>query len=92
MRQATAQELMRMGAEVRVSGRTAYVEGPTPLIGAEVTASDLRASACLVLAGLAARGVTTVHRVYHLDRGYEAMEVKLCELGASVERLREESR
>ena len=79
-----------MGAHIALEGRTARVEGPTPLTGAEVTASDLRASACLVLAGLAARGETLVHRVYHLDRGYEKIERKLETLGAQVERLEEE--
>ncbi len=80
-------ELRRMGASIELSGNTAIVEGPTPLTGAEVTASDLRASASLVLAGLAARGETIVHRVYHLDRGYEAIEEKLGALGARIERL-----
>jgi len=83
-------ELLRMGAHIALDGGTATVEGPTPLTGAEVTASDLRASACLVLAGLAARGETLVHRVYHLDRGYERIEHKLEGLGAQVERLTEE--
>jgi UDP-N-acetylglucosamine 1-carboxyvinyltransferase len=83
-------ELLRMGAHIALDGGTARVEGPTPLTGAEVTASDLRASACLVLAGLAARGETVVHRVYHLDRGYERIEHKLEGLGAQVERLTEE--
>jgi UDP-N-acetylglucosamine 1-carboxyvinyltransferase len=80
-------ELRRMGASIDLAGHAARVEGPTPLTGAEVTASDLRASACLVLAALAARGETVVHRVYHLDRGYEAIEKKLAGLGARVERL-----
>ncbi len=80
-------ELRRMGASIELAGNTAIVEGPTPLTGAEVTASDLRASASLVLAGLAARGETIVHRVYHLDRGYEAIEEKLGALGARIERL-----
>ncbi len=80
-------ELRRMGASIELAGNTAIVEGPTPLTGAEVTASDLRASASLVLAGLAARGETVVHRVYHLDRGYEAIEEKLAALGARIERL-----
>lgn len=81
-------ELRRMGAAITLEGQTAVVEGPTPLLGAEVTASDLRASASLVLAGLAARGETTIHRLYHLDRGYEAIETRLAELGARVERIR----
>ena len=81
-------ELLRMGADVRIEGRTAVVVGPTDLTGAQVMATDLRASACLVLAGLVADGVTVVDRVYHLDRGYEPMESKLQALGASVERIR----
>jgi UDP-N-acetylglucosamine 1-carboxyvinyltransferase len=82
-----AAELARMGADIRLDGRTARVHGPTPLSGANVMATDLRASACLVLAGLAASGTTIVDRIYHLDRGYETMEVKLVGLGARVERL-----
>lgn len=81
-------ELQRMGADVRIDGRTAVVSGPTRLTGAQVMATDLRASACLVLAGLVADGPTVVDRVYHLDRGYESMEAKLCALGASIERVR----
>jgi UDP-N-acetylglucosamine 1-carboxyvinyltransferase len=80
-------ELRRMGGSIGLAGHLASVEGPTPLTGAEVTASDLRASACLVIAGLAARGTTIVHRVYHIDRGYEAIEDKLAGLGARIERL-----
>lgn len=79
-------ELTRMGAAIDVDGRVARVEGPTPLSGARVMATDLRASACLVLAGLAAEGETVVDRIYHLDRGYEAMESKLQNLGASLSR------
>ncbi len=79
-------ELKRMGASIEVLGRTARVHGPTPLDGTTVMASDLRASATLVLAGLVARGETVVDRIYHLDRGYEAMEVKLNALGAEIER------
>jgi UDP-N-acetylglucosamine 1-carboxyvinyltransferase len=82
-----AAELARMGADIRLDGRYARVHGPTPLSGATVMATDLRASACLVLAGLVAEGVTTVDRIYHLDRGYEAMETKLNALGAQVTRL-----
>jgi UDP-N-acetylglucosamine 1-carboxyvinyltransferase len=81
-------ELARMGADIRIEGRTAVVVGPSRLTGAQVMATDLRASACLVLAGLVADGVTVVDRVYHLDRGYESMETKLRALGASVERVR----
>jgi UDP-N-acetylglucosamine 1-carboxyvinyltransferase len=80
-------ELERMGAQVRVDGRTAVVRGPTPLSGAQVMATDLRASASLVLAGLAARGETIVERVYHLDRGYYRIDEKLRGLGADIERL-----
>jgi len=83
-----AGELLRMGADIRIDGHTAVVLGPTRLTGAQVMATDLRASACLVLAGLAADGVTVVDRVYHLDRGYESMEDKLVRLGATVERIR----
>jgi UDP-N-acetylglucosamine 1-carboxyvinyltransferase len=82
-------ELVRMGARIRLEGRWAVVEGPSALTGASVMASDLRASAALVLAGLAARGETFVHRVYHLDRGYERMEEKLAVLGADVRRVAE---
>jgi UDP-N-acetylglucosamine 1-carboxyvinyltransferase len=80
-------ELVRMGARISLEGRWAVVEGPTRLTGASVMASDLRASAALVLAGLAAQGTTTVDRVYHLDRGYDRMEKKLAALGAQVERV-----
>jgi UDP-N-acetylglucosamine 1-carboxyvinyltransferase len=80
-------ELQRMGASVRLDGRTAIVTGPTPLSGAQVMATDLRASACLVLAGLAAGGETVVDRVYHLDRGYYRIDEKLRGLGADIERI-----
>jgi UDP-N-acetylglucosamine 1-carboxyvinyltransferase len=80
-------ELQRMGASVRVEGRTALVTGPTALSGAQVMATDLRASACLVLAGLAASGETVVDRVYHLDRGYYRIDEKLRGLGADIERI-----
>ncbi len=79
-------ELARMGADIRIDGHVARVHGPTPLAGATVMATDLRASASLVLAGLVAEGETRVDRIYHLDRGYEAMETKLTGLGARVER------
>jgi UDP-N-acetylglucosamine 1-carboxyvinyltransferase len=82
-------ELRRFGAVVRKEGPTAIIEGGAPLSGAKVMASDLRASACLVLAGLVADGVTHVNRIYHLQRGYERMEEKLCQLGARVERISE---
>jgi UDP-N-acetylglucosamine 1-carboxyvinyltransferase len=80
-------ELERMGAQVRIDGRTAVVRGPTPLSGARVMATDLRASASLVLAALAAEGETIVERVYHLDRGYYRIDEKLRGLGADIERL-----
>jgi UDP-N-acetylglucosamine 1-carboxyvinyltransferase len=82
-----APELARMGARIEVHGNTATVEGPSPLSGAAVMATDLRASACLVLAALGAQGETVVDRIYHLDRGYEQMEAKLRLLGAIVERV-----
>src|SRR5947199_4035089 len=81
-----APELARMGADIRVDGGRARVYGPKPLTGAGVMATDLRASACLVLAGVAAQGETVVDRIYHLDRGYEGMELKLQKLGARVAR------
>ncbi len=84
------QELVRMGAGIRVSGRTASVEGAKKLSGAHVQATDLRASASLILAGLAAEGTTEVHRVYHLDRGYEKIEEKLAKLGADIRREKDE--
>ncbi len=80
-------ELQRMGAQVKADGRTAVVTGPTPLSGAQTMATDLRASACLVLAGLGASGETVVDRVYHLDRGYYRIDEKLRGLGADIERI-----
>jgi UDP-N-acetylglucosamine 1-carboxyvinyltransferase len=80
------QELQRLGADIAVDGKTAVVKGVPALSGAPVMASDLRASAALVLAGLAAQGTTEIHRVYHLDRGYEHIEEKLAPLGARVRR------
>jgi UDP-N-acetylglucosamine 1-carboxyvinyltransferase len=82
-----ASELMRLGADIGIEGPSAIVKGGKPLSGAEVMASDLRASAALVIAGIAASGTTQVHRVYHLDRGYERMEVKLEKLGARIQRV-----
>ena len=79
-------ELMRMGADIHIEGRTAIVRGPTKLAGATVMATDLRASACLVLSGLIARGTTEVLRIYHLDRGYDRLDKKLRALGADVRR------
>jgi len=84
-----ASELLRMGARIRLNGRQAVTEGNNALSGARVQASDLRASASLVLAGLAARGETVIDRVYHIDRGYEKIEEKLCAVGANIERFRE---
>ena len=81
-------ELRRMGADIRVSGNTATVKGVAHLSGAPVMATDLRASACLVLAGLVAENTTEVHRVYHLDRGYEALEDKFVALGADIRRVK----
>jgi len=81
-------ELRRMGADIRVSGSTATVRGVPHLSGAPVMATDLRASACLVLAGLVAENTTEVHRVYHLDRGYEALEDKFAALGADIRRVK----
>jgi UDP-N-acetylglucosamine 1-carboxyvinyltransferase len=80
------QELVRMGAKIHIQGNQASVHGPSVLSGAPVMATDLRASVCLLLAGLAARGTTRVSRVYHLDRGYERVEEKLSALGAEVVR------
>lgn len=79
-------ELQRMGADIHITGNTVVVRGVEQLSGATVMATDLRASASLILAGLVASGTTEVLRVYHLDRGYESIEVRLRELGASVER------
>ena len=82
-------ELMRLGADIEIEGPSAIVKGGKPLSGAPVMASDLRASAALVIAGLAARGTTQVNRIYHLDRGYENMDGKLRKLGARIERIEE---
>jgi UDP-N-acetylglucosamine 1-carboxyvinyltransferase len=81
-------ELKRMGAKVQLEGATAVIEGVDRLLGAPVMASDLRASAALVLAGLKADGITEVSRVYHIDRGYEHLDEKLNELGAHLERVK----
>jgi len=80
-------ELCRMGANINVHGASAMVRGVLHLTGAEVMATDLRASVSLVLAGLAAEGETIVNRIYHLDRGYERVEEKLAACGAEIERL-----
>ena len=82
-----ASEMLRMGANIAVEGNLAVVTGPTPLSGAPVTASDLRASAGLVLAGLVADNTTYIDRVYHIDRGYERIEEKLSAVGARIERV-----
>jgi UDP-N-acetylglucosamine 1-carboxyvinyltransferase len=81
------QELIRMGASIRVNGREAIVAGPRSLSGAQVMSSDLRASASLVLAALVASGETVIERVYHIDRGYERIEQKLAAAGARIERV-----
>ena len=81
-------ELKRMAADITVSGNTALIKGVSTLSGAPVMASDLRASASLVLAGLVAKGTTEINRVYHLDRGYEALDQKLTGLGAAIKRVR----
>ncbi len=81
-------ELQRLGAQIDIDGHTAIVRGVDHLSGATVMATDLRASASLVIAGLIARGDTTIERIYHLDRGYEAMERRLQSLGAQIERIR----
>ncbi|TKB51247.1 UDP-N-acetylglucosamine 1-carboxyvinyltransferase [Ferrimonas sediminicola] len=80
-------ELQRMGASVDLEGNTAMIKGGARLTGAQVMATDLRASACLVIAGLVAEGTTTVDRIYHLDRGYEQIEAKMAGLGADVTRV-----
>ena len=81
-------ELLRLGARIEVDGHTAVVHGVARLSGAAVMATDLRASASLVIAGLVAEGQTLVDRIYHLDRGYDRMEDKLRALGADIERLK----
>jgi UDP-N-acetylglucosamine 1-carboxyvinyltransferase len=81
-------ELKRMGADIKISGNTAMITGVPMLSGAPVMASDLRASASLILAGLAAKGTTEINRVYHLDRGYEKIEEKFSQLGAAIKRVK----
>jgi UDP-N-acetylglucosamine 1-carboxyvinyltransferase len=81
------QELARLGADIHLHGDTAEVRGVARLTGAPVMATDLRASVSLVIAALAAEGETMLHRVYHLDRGFEALEAKLTACGADVERI-----
>ena len=80
-------ELVRMGADIRLTGNSAMVRGVPSLAGAPVMASDLRAGAALVIAGLCAEGETRVDRIYHVDRGYEGMEIKLQELGGRIKRI-----
>jgi len=80
------QELQRLGADIQVKGNTAIIRGVPKLNGAPIMATDLRASASLVLAGLVAEGLTVVDRVYHIDRGYENIEEKLRALGARIRR------
>ena len=81
-------ELRRMGAKIKILGKTAKIFGQTKLNGAELMATDLRASVSLVLAGLIASNKTIINRVYHLDRGYEKIESKLSKCGAQIRRLR----
>jgi len=81
------QEIARMGGKISLKGNTAFIEGSKGLVGAPVMATDLRASASLVLAGLVAKGTTQIDRIYHIDRGYERIEEKLNILGAEIERI-----
>jgi UDP-N-acetylglucosamine 1-carboxyvinyltransferase len=81
-------ELVRLGANIQIDGRAAMVSGSAKLSGAHVMATDLRASASLVIAGLVAQGETTIERIYHLDRGYDRMEEKLRGIGADIERVK----
>jgi UDP-N-acetylglucosamine 1-carboxyvinyltransferase len=80
-------ELNRMGARLRKEGPTVIIEGVKKLVGAPVMASDLRASAALIVAGLVAKGTTVVHRAYHIDRGYEKIEERLASVGANIRRV-----
>ncbi|MYM69589.1 UDP-N-acetylglucosamine 1-carboxyvinyltransferase [Pseudoduganella sp. FT55W] len=82
------QEMNRLGAQIETDGNTAFIKGVEQLVGAPVMATDLRASASLVIAGLAARGETLIDRIYHLDRGYDQMEVKLSAVGANIKRIK----
>jgi UDP-N-acetylglucosamine 1-carboxyvinyltransferase len=81
-------ELVRLGASIHIDGKVAVIEGVETLSGATVMATDLRASASLVIAGLVADGETVVDRIYHLDRGYDQMETKLRGIGADIERIK----
>jgi UDP-N-acetylglucosamine 1-carboxyvinyltransferase len=87
-----ASELNRLGADIRVKGNTAFVRGVPILSGAPVIGTDLRASAALVIAGLAATGTTTVQGLHHLDRGYDRLDMKLQQLGAKIIRVNEASK
>ena len=80
-------ELKRMGAKIKIKNKTAFIEGPSKLAGAEVMATDLRASVSLVLAGLIAENKTIINRIYHLDRGYEFLETKLKNCNAEIKRI-----
>ena len=82
-------ELQRLGADIKLTNNIAKISGRRELFGASVMATDLRASSALVLAGLVAQGETQVHRIYHLDRGYEALEQKFLGLGVDIARLKE---
>ena len=84
-------ELQRMGAEIELHGNTSVIKGVRKLGGAQVMATDLRASACLVLAGLVARGETIIDRIYHIDRGYDCIEEKLLQCGADIRRISDTS-
>ena len=80
-------ELNRMGAKIKTKGNKAFIEGNTKFKGAELMATDLRASVSLILAALTAKGKTTINRIYHLDRGYEKLEKKLRKVGAKIKRV-----
>jgi len=82
-------EMTRMGADIKVDNGTAIIQGSQNMSGAPVMASDLRASAALVLSGLCSKGTTEINRLYHIDRGYENIDDKLIMLGANIERVRE---
>jgi UDP-N-acetylglucosamine 1-carboxyvinyltransferase len=82
------QEMNRLGAAISIEGHTAIIKGVDKLVGAPVMATDLRASASLVIAALAAEGETCIDRIYHLDRGYDRMEVKLSAVGANIQRVK----
>jgi UDP-N-acetylglucosamine 1-carboxyvinyltransferase len=81
------QEILRLGAQVNLEGNTAIIQGVDDLTGAQVMATDLRASASLILAGLVAHGETVVERIYHIDRGYDHIEEKLAGIGAQIQRI-----